>query len=127
LVCRSRYFAEVELRDHHNGECNMDARFLELLDRWRELTGRPLLLWDAFRSPATNRAVGGAVHSYHLIGLAADPRTLYSLADVERLALFSGLGVRSGLVVHVDARHLAPLGPFKSHSTPQHPAVFLDP
>ena len=104
----------------------MDARFVELLDQWREATGRPLLLWDAYRSQSTNEAVGGARHSYHLIGLAADPRTHYRLTDVQRLGLFSGIGVRSGVVVHVDARHLAPDGPFKSAATPHKPVVFSD-
>lgn len=104
----------------------MDERFLVLLDSWRYATGRPLLLWDAFRSEATNEAVGGARHSYHLIGLAADPRTHYRLEDVRRLGLFSGMGVRDGVVVHVDARHLAPQGPFFSTATPSTPCVFPD-
>jgi uncharacterized protein YcbK (DUF882 family) len=104
----------------------MDGRFVELLDRWRDATGRPLLLWDAYRSKSTNQAVGGARHSYHLIGLAADPRTHYRLEDVRRLGLFSGMGVRNGVVVHVDARHLAPPGPFASKATPTRPLVFAD-
>ena len=104
----------------------MDGRFVDLLDRWREATGHPLLLWDAYRSASTNKAVGGAKRSYHLIGLAADPRTHYSLDSVRRLGLFSGIGVRGGLVVHVDARHLAPRGPFQSSATPSRPLVFAD-
>ena len=124
--CRGRYFSPEELRDHHTGQCAMDERFVELLDRWREATGRPLLLWDAFRSPSTNKAVGGAPNSYHLIGLAADPRTHYRLEDVRRLALFSGIGVRGGLVVHVDARHLATDRRFASAATPSRPLVFSD-
>lgn len=124
--CRSQFFAPSELRDHHTGECAMDERFLVLLDKWRAITGRPLTLWDAYRSEATNRAVGGARRSYHLIGLAADPRTHYTLERVRSLALFSGLGVRDGVVVHVDARHLAPQGPFFSTATPDRPVVFAD-
>jgi hypothetical protein len=104
----------------------MDERFLALLDQWREATGKPLLLYDAYRSPSTNEAVGGARHSYHLIGLAADPRTHYRVADVVRLGLFSGIGQRAGLVVHVDARHLATQRGFKSNATPSAPLVFAD-
>jgi uncharacterized protein YcbK (DUF882 family) len=126
MSCAGRYFTHRELADHHTGECNMDVRFVELLDRWREATGHPLLLWDAYRSPSTNAAVGGARHSYHLIGLAADPRTHYGLGYVRRLALFSGIGVRAGVVVHVDARHLATQRAFKSASTPSNPLVFSD-
>jgi len=124
--CRGRFFSPEELRDHHTGECAMSPAFLELLDQWREATGHPLLLWDAFRSPSTNKAVGGAPHSYHLIGLAADPRTHYRLEDVKRLELFSGIGVRAGVVVHVDARHLATDRAYKSTATPQRPVVFSD-
>jgi hypothetical protein len=126
VCCNGRYFAHHELADHHTGECAMDPRFVEMLDRWREATGRPLLLWDAYRSPSTNAAVGGARHSQHLIGLAADPRTHYRLSDVTRLALFSGIGVRGGLVVHVDARHLATRRGFTSSATPRRPLVFAD-
>jgi hypothetical protein len=42
------------------------------------------------------------------------------------LGLFSGMGVRDGVVVHVDARHLAPQGPFFSTATPSTPCVFPD-
>ena len=126
MACESKYFSRAELQDHHTGACEMDARFLDLLDRWRAATGRPLALWDAFRSPSTNKAVGGARHSLHLIGLAADPKTHYGLEYVRRLGLFSGIGVRSGVVVHVDARHLAPSGPFASTATPTRPVVFAD-
>jgi uncharacterized protein YcbK (DUF882 family) len=125
-VCSGRHFSREELQDHHTGACDMDPRFVELLDRWREATGKPLSLFDAYRSPSTNKAVGGARHSYHLIGLAADPRTHYPVRDVVRLGLFSGIGVRGGFVVHVDARHLAPSGPFASSATQRHPLIFPD-
>lgn len=38
----------------------------------RELLGKPVTITSGFRSPAVNRAVGGARNSQHMTGLAAD-------------------------------------------------------
>lgn len=38
----------------------------------RDQMGLPLYINSAFRSPEVNRAVGGAKHSFHLTGQAAD-------------------------------------------------------
>lgn len=48
-------------------------RLAATLERVRKvLGGKPLLVTSAFRSPAVNRAVGGAPTSSHVHGLAAD-------------------------------------------------------
>lgn len=44
------------------------------LQRMRDLLGMPLIVSSAYRSPAVNRAVGGASNSQHMQGLAADIR-----------------------------------------------------
>ncbi len=46
-----------------------------LLDPIRRLWGKPLTVTSGYRCPALNRAVGGALNSHHLRGMAADLTT----------------------------------------------------
>lgn len=46
-----------------------------LLDPLRRQWGKPLGVTSGYRCPALNRAVGGAVDSHHLRGMAADITT----------------------------------------------------
>ena len=48
------------------------VRTAELMERIRELLGRPVIITSGYRCPALNKAVGGAVSSAHMEGLAAD-------------------------------------------------------
>ena len=47
-------------------------RLADYLDVIREKFGKPILISSGFRCPLLNKAVGGAVNSQHLKGLAAD-------------------------------------------------------
>jgi hypothetical protein len=47
-----------------------------VLDPLREAWGSPLIVTSGYRSKALNRAVGGSVCSQHMLGEAADIRTL---------------------------------------------------
>lgn len=47
-------------------------RTAELLELVRSLFGKPVIVTSGYRSPAVNRAVGGSMHSQHMIGQAAD-------------------------------------------------------
>lgn len=47
-------------------------RTAQLLEEVRALLGKPILVSSGYRSPAVNRAVGGAVNSAHMLGCAAD-------------------------------------------------------
>lgn len=87
----------------------MDERFLALLDELRKQFGRPIVLFDAYRSWPTNELVGGKRGSMHPYGLAADPKTFLTIPFVKGLHLFSGIGFGryTHRVTHVDARHLA--------------------
>jgi len=48
------------------------TRVAAMLERVRELVGSPIRVSSGYRSPALNRAVGGAKDSAHMLGLAAD-------------------------------------------------------
>lgn len=48
------------------------GRLALILEGVRALVGRPIVISSGYRSPAVNRAVGGATNSAHLTGLAAD-------------------------------------------------------
>ena len=55
-----------------SGEAHMDSDFLQMLDRARGLAGVPFKINSGYRTAAHNRKVGGAKHSQHLLGTAAD-------------------------------------------------------
>ena len=46
-----------------------------LLEQVRALVGAPVAISSGYRSPALNKAVGGAANSAHVLGLAADIST----------------------------------------------------
>lgn len=78
---------------------------LDLLEALRTLKDRPVRIVSGVRCCPHNRAVGGALRSQHVHGLAADiPRDLgLTVAQAKALG-FKGIGVRAGIVVHVDVR-----------------------
>lgn len=75
-------------------------RLAQLLEEVRSALGeRPVLVSSGYRAPAVNKAVGGAPHSAHEVGRAADftvpafgpphevcVRIAYGLPDLKRLA-----------------------------------------
>lgn len=44
----------------------------ELLEEVRAIWDKPIIVTSGYRSPEVNRAVGGAQHSQHVVGQAAD-------------------------------------------------------
>ena len=48
------------------------TRLAALLEQVRALVGAPIAISSGYRSPALNKAVGGAANSAHVLGLAAD-------------------------------------------------------
>ena len=102
----SPHFSRAEFRDRRSGQLvGPDAVLIERLERLRSLIGdRPIRIVSGYRSPASNRAVGGAPRSLHLSGRAADiPQGLARVADALE-AGFTGIGHSGGWVVHVDVR-----------------------
>lgn len=51
---------------------NLEALVDNVLDPLREALGRAVVISSGYRSPAVNRAVGGASSSQHVLGQAAD-------------------------------------------------------
>lgn len=51
------------------------TRLVVLLEQVRALVGAPIAISSGYRSPALNKAVGGAANSAHVLGLAADIST----------------------------------------------------
>lgn len=78
------------------------AQRLELLRRIRG--NRPLTILSGYRTPAHNAAVGGAPHSQHLRGAAADLPEGYASVQEAIWAGFTGIGSRGPWAVHVDVR-----------------------
>lgn len=101
----SPHFDSSEFRDHRDGSLvGPDPELVQVLERLRAIDGRPLPVLSGYRSPATNRLVGGAGRSQHLVGRAADiPAGRFTVAQA-RAAGARGIGWCHGWVVHVDVR-----------------------
>lgn len=91
------------------GEAKMDKVFLEKLDGFRKIFGKPLKVTSGYRCLVHNASIGGKDKSQHLFGKAADI-SLAPFSSSEKHALlalafsmFDGVGVASGFV-HVDIR-----------------------
>jgi hypothetical protein len=81
----------------------------KVADEARHRLGRPLRINSAYRSPAYNRAIGGASASIHMKGGALDlsgsPATLHRiLTEMRREGLFRGGIGRYKTFCHVDVR-----------------------
>ena len=84
----------------------MDLGFIVMLDQARESLGVPFRINSGFRCKAHNAAVGGAAHSPHLLGMAADI-ALYGAPAKALASMFPGAGLKqhgdiSSRYIHVD-------------------------
>jgi zinc D-Ala-D-Ala carboxypeptidase len=110
-------FSPREIASKREGEIVIDEEALDKLQRLRDALGKPLILTSAYRSPAHNKAVGGAKNSMHMRGIAFDVRMEnHDPAEFEaaaRTAGFTGFGYypKSGFM-HIDT------GPARSWGTP---------
>lgn len=75
------------------------------LEVYRAAVNGAVRIMSGCRCEQRNHAVGGARSSQHKYGAAADIYPQLDVAEVKRLRMFSGIGHRGGLVVHVDVRH----------------------
>lgn len=89
---------------------NMWPRVVFMLDALRSLLGRPLPINSGYRTPAHNKAIGGAPKSAHMEGLAVDIGTR-KLTKAQRQTLiayaiqlgFTGIGIAQTFV-HLDMK-----------------------
>ena len=99
----SSEFRSRDGRSHPNREVLL--RLVAHLEVLRCICGsRPLRVVSGYRSPAHNRAVGGASGSRHLTGDAADIPEGYATVQQAERAGFTGIGRKGQWAVHVDLR-----------------------
>jgi zinc D-Ala-D-Ala carboxypeptidase len=106
----SPHFRFVEFKSKGNGWIKLSRDLVLGLEEYRDLVGGPVAIDSGYRDPAHNKAVGGAKNSQHLYGNAADLDPVKPVAPVKQLQRFSGIGYQgaTGLVRHVDVRHIGP-------------------
>ena len=87
----------------------ISPELVEILEKIRAHFGRPVHINSAYRTPAKNKAVGGAAQSQHMYGLAADitiqgvtPSQIASYAET-LLPGTGGIGIYKSFC-HVDVR-----------------------
>lgn len=121
----SQHFRFAEFASKGNGWIKLDRALVRGLERYRSAVGGSVAIVSGYRDPAHNRQVGGASDSQHLHGNAADVPPALTVARVRALHAFSGIGFdpRSGLVRHVDVRHV---GPNPTGGTLADPTVFAE-
>ncbi len=69
---RWKNFSPAEIACRGSGSLRINEEALDKLQALRDRLGRPLIVRSAYRSPAHNRAVGGAPRSKHMDGTAFD-------------------------------------------------------
>ncbi|WP_094462851.1 YcbK family protein [Pannonibacter phragmitetus] len=104
---RWKNFSPAEIACRGSGSLRINEEALDKLQALRDRLGKPLIVRSAYRSPAHNRAVGGAPRSKHMDGTAFD----ISMANHDPVAFeaaaravgFLGFGYypRSGFM-HID-------------------------
>jgi hypothetical protein len=100
-------FSPAEIACRGTGALKLNTEALDKLQVLRDALGKPLIVLSAYRSPAHNKAVGGAPASKHMLGEAFD----ISMANHDPVAFeaaarkvgFLGFGFypRSGFM-HID-------------------------
>ncbi len=104
----SANFSRSEFRDHRNQTLiGPDQDLVVVVERIRALSGRPLRILSGYRSPSTNRAVGGSRRSQHLRGTAADIPAGVATLEQALAAGARGVGIRDGWAIHIDVRRVA--------------------
>jgi len=120
----SQHFTFRSFRSPGDGWIKLDRALVRALEVYRAALGTPVEIVSGHRDPDWNAARGGLSDSHHLDGTAADVEPAMSLDDVLALRAFSGIGydAETGLVRHVDVRHV---GRDAGGATVAHPAIWV--
>jgi hypothetical protein len=71
-IWRWKNFSPAEIACRGSGKLLINEPALDTLQALRDRLGKPLIVRSAYRSPAHNKAVGGATRSKHMDGAAFD-------------------------------------------------------
>ena len=100
----SRNFTWSELACPCCNKCQMNPVFMDRLQVFRDLYGKPITIVSGYRCPLHNKAVTGSPRSDHLRGEAVDIRVNYKTSSelyrIRELAFkleFNGLGFGKNL------------------------------
>ncbi len=101
----TKHFTWSELGDPPS-RCRQGSLVLaQTLEALRRRCGnRPLHLLSGYRTPQHNAEVGGALHSQHLLGRAADIPEGYATTEEALMVGFIGVGSKGDWAIHVDVR-----------------------
>lgn len=115
--CKGRYVDCRRIRVH--------AALLHGLEVYRHAVGHGITVASGYRCPRHNAEVKGATNSQHVYGAACDVDYALKDAAVASLRVFSGIGrsQSSGLVRHVDVRHVS--GNNTTGGTPDRPTRWV--
>ena len=108
------HFNEAEFACHHCGRPHVDPALVMALQQLRDRIGTAIVVNSGFRCPDHNQTIGGACHSYHMAGQAADIHapgvdTIDLALAAQEIEAFreGGIGVHVARgYVHVDLRTL---------------------
>ena len=78
----------------------VDEELVSILQKIREHFGKPLTITSGYRTPAHNKACGGAAYSQHLYGRAADFKIAGIAPDVVAAYAETLLPGRGGIGVY---------------------------
>ena len=100
-------FGPDEIACKGTGKLLVNEQALDCLQELRERLGKPMIINSAYRSPAHNRAIGGAKKSKHMEGIAFDVST-HNLDRSELVAAAQDIGFRGigfyRSFIHIDTR-----------------------
>lgn len=99
------HFSSPEFIDRRaNVRVDPPMMLLGVLENLRGQVGRPLRIVSGYRTPQTNKEVGGAVDSRHCHGDAVDLPKGYASIEQAQEAGAVGIGSSGPWAVHVDVR-----------------------